>query len=488
MLARFSHSFCCVEELLCWSAFASIDALDEKNSIRGFILHVLFYFQYPCHNPASHGEQKSNRLSKASACATWWWNPQRQLGDGITEYAQRLCWNVPAWVRKSQLYTWRGCFRSTCSSQKLDPFAIYMQFAVPRSWLNWLGAGGAPRAAGAGGASTHRSVGGGAPPPATERPRVAAESGGGGGGGEEPVKGTAGGPRISMMPQRLPDSPASRYWKNNSFMIHDRCHSHHGVSTNQSFVLTGSDEVMWSFWFDCTFPWYLASCVEQRTMSSCHQCYAATVDVWQMRILVAVLTSSSSIALIGIWMARHPGFVVPVGYNGGFIGLVQPHLSEVPKWEVFFSLFVQYMKDFWECLKDICLKDKIVLFESTTCPSFCRHGTGRHLLVFNKPLASGHLKDIKMSRFEGRFPFASRVYSLFTLKHSLQKLPEANIWSNQRRRMARRFFARLSFSATPRIWSCLVFCFFAVWKPLHHEQHGSNPRYLLSMLDRHKAC
>jgi len=54
------------------------------------------------------------------------------------------------------------------------------------------GAGGAPRAAGAGGASTHRSVGGGAPPPATERPRVAAESGGGGGGGEEPVKGTDG--------------------------------------------------------------------------------------------------------------------------------------------------------------------------------------------------------------------------------------------------------------------------------------------------------
>lgn len=54
---------------------------------------------------------------------------------------------------------------------------------------------------------------------------------------------------------------------------------------------------------------------------------------------------------------------------------------------------------------------------------FCRHGTGRHLLVFqqtsNKPLASGHLNDIKMSRFEGRFPFASRVYGLFTLKNSL---------------------------------------------------------------------
>ena len=135
-------------------------------------------------------------------------------------------------ISKIAIYTWRRCFRSTCSSQKLDPFAIYMQSAVPRSWLNWLGAGGAPRAAGAGGASTHRSVGGGAPPPPTERPRVAAESGGGGGGGEEPVKGTAGGPRISMMPQRLPDSPASRYWKSNSFMIHDRCHSHHGGSTN----------------------------------------------------------------------------------------------------------------------------------------------------------------------------------------------------------------------------------------------------------------
>lgn len=94
-------------------------------------------------------------------------------------------------------------------------------------------------------------------------------------------------------------------------------------------------------------------------MSPCHQCYAATVDR-QMR-MVAILTSSSNIALIGIWMARHPGFVVSVGYHG-FIGLVQPR----QRWGFFQSVCPVYgglLRVF------LCLKDKI-LFESTSGPSF----------------------------------------------------------------------------------------------------------------------
>ena len=96
-------------------------------------------------------------------------------------------------ISKIAMFPWLLLFQEHFLFTEIeDPFTIQ----VPRSWLNWLGAG-APRAAGVGasGVSTHHTGGGGAPPPpATERAPVGAESGGGGGGGDEAVKETAGGP------------------------------------------------------------------------------------------------------------------------------------------------------------------------------------------------------------------------------------------------------------------------------------------------------
>lgn len=237
---------------------------------------------------------------------------------------------------------------------------------------------------------------------------------------------------------------------------------------------------MWSFWFDCTFPWYLASCVEQRTMSPCHQCYAATVDR-QMR-MVAILTSSSNIALIGIWMARHPGFVVSVGYHG-FIGLVQPR----QRWGFFQSVCPVYgglLRVF------LCLKDKI-LFESTSGPSFA----GMVLVDiswYSNKLPTNHWPPVtwKISKCHDlkadfHLPAGFTAFSLWnTVSHLawgqyLKQPEEAN--GKEIFRQAQFFQRLLEFGAAS------FSVFFPVWKPLHHEHHESNPRCLLSMLEGHKA-
>lgn len=123
------------------------------------------------------------------------------------------------------------------------------------------------------------------------------------------------------------------------------------------------------------------------------------------------------------------------------------------------------MEDFWECffvwrIKSYLNQRHVLLLQAW------RHG--RHLLVFqqtsNKPLASGHLKDIKMSRFEGRFPFASRVYRLFTLKHSLASCLRPIFEATRGGKWQGDFSPGSVFSATPRIWSGLVFCFFSCVK------------------------
>ena len=51
-------------------------------------------------------------------------------------------------ISKIAIDTWRECFREHLFFTEIGSFRNL--HAVPRSWLNWLGAGAAPRAAGAG--------------------------------------------------------------------------------------------------------------------------------------------------------------------------------------------------------------------------------------------------------------------------------------------------------------------------------------------------